>query len=302
MVFERTETYYDALFFALTCSAVWRAGEHTLRERYTDIMSPARGHRLISIGDYAEDLPEDLSTPSHVSRLIGALGRTLDEWNRIPERYFTREGGDGPDAYTDADADADADESDVRPPVPAEEALPTAIKRLCEYAYYKTPDADRLVGLHMGELGPYSRAGRHRSWDITSVLYEVNFIPNAWRWFSPDWLHVRSEGVMVLRNLSKKAYVRSDTFSIDGSDPVWGFGRALVFRISWSTDSSCNMAYEGLTRGVWAGDRFDVVRLSTFQADAGNDDWSDVTQEVKDEMIAIAKSDFGEDWHIEAAW
>lgn len=91
MVFEQTETYYDAFFFALTCSAVWCAGELTLRERYTEIMSPARGHRLISIGDYAEELPEHLSTPSHVSGLISALGHTLDEWNMIPERYFMGE-------------------------------------------------------------------------------------------------------------------------------------------------------------------------------------------------------------------
>lgn len=186
--------------------------------------------------------------------------------------------------------------------MPTEEALSTAIKRLYQYAYYKTPDADRLVDLRLGELRPYKRADQHWPWDTSGVLSDVYSIPDAGSWFETDWPYRRWEGVMVLQNLSKKVYVRSDTFAIDGSDPVWGFGRALVFRISWSTESSCNMSYEGLTRGVWAGDRFDVVRLSTFQADVGEGDWSDVTQEVKDEMIAIAKSDYDDDWEIAAAW
>ena len=54
------------------------------------------------------------------------------------------------------------------------------------------------------------------------------------------------------------------------------------------------MSYEGLTRGVWAGDRFDVVRLVTHPA-ASVAGWTDVTQEVKDEMIAIIKADGNED-------
>lgn len=101
---------------------------------------------------------------------------------------------------------------------------------------------------------------------------------------------------MVLRNRSKKVYIRSDTFAVEGRDRMWGFGRALVFRISWSTDPNCAMDYEGLTRGVWAGDRFDIVKLATSQADEGSAEWTDVTQEVKDEIIAIAKSHCGDNW------
>lgn len=47
------------------------------------------------------------------------------------------------------------------------------------------------------------------------------------------------------------------------------------------------MSYKGLHRGPWAGDRFDIVRLQTFEreveAQRGSkfEDWKDVTEEVK---------------------
>lgn len=199
------------------------------------------------------------------------------------------------------DDDNNDSESSSQAPAPSEESLPLAIKRLCQYAYYRAPDANRLYYSELGDISPYKRELLYSGgsiWGTAHLFHEIDGIPGALRWFQTDWPRSRPQSVVVLRNLSKNVFVRSDTFSVNGRDPVWGFGRALVFRISWSTDPSCAMRYEGLTRGVWAGDRFDVVSLATFQteSDAADAVWKNVTQEVKDEMIAIVKSDYGDNW------
>lgn len=112
--------------------------------------------------------------------------------------------------------------------------------------------------------------------------------------------------VMVLRNLTKRLFVRSDTFSVTGVDPLWGFGRAIISRICWSTDPSVSMSWRGnIHRGVWAGDAFDVIPLLTFtQSGAAGmgepDGWTDATIEVREELIAIWKSEFGDEWEHHA--
>lgn len=67
---------------------------------------------------------------------------------------------------------------------------------------------------------------------------------------------------LILRNLTKKQYVRDDPTSTT-------LGTVLLARICWSSDPSRSMAYEGhdLTRGVWAGDRFDITTLDRLEED-----------------------------------
>lgn len=104
----------------------------------------------------------------------------------------------------------------------------------------------------------------------------------------------------ILRNLSRRQFVRSDSLAVIGTDRFCGLGRALLARICWSTDPSCAMSYDGdITRGVWAGDRFDIVRLSELGdtlEEVNNSGWKDVTKEVREEMIEIWKSEYGDAW------
>lgn len=262
-VFQQTETYYDALFLALTCSFLWNVAESLLRERYSGLVAPAKGHRLINLGDYSKDLPHDLSTPSCIQRLIRATQRALDERN-------------------------------------AQNAvsLKASVLRICEYA---SSEAENI--LYERHHNPLNER-RSKEFDSWYQPWYILELPGAEKWMTAPSSYNRSKDVMMLRNLSKRVYVRSDTFSVGGrhGGNTWGFGRALVFRTTWSTDPSCSMCYDGLTRGVWAGDRFDVVKLTTFQTEAGEASWTDVTQEVKDEMTEIAKSEFGDDWHKYAGW
>jgi hypothetical protein len=48
-----------------------------------------------------------------------------------------------------------------------------------------------------------------------------------------------------------------------------------------------------ITRGVWAGDRFDIRTNDTVE-DATQ--WKDVSEEVADEIFEIWTSEFGETW------
>ncbi|EIW75258.1 hypothetical protein CONPUDRAFT_169643 [Coniophora puteana RWD-64-598 SS2] len=94
----------------------------------------------------------------------------------------------------------------------------------------------------------------------------------------------------VLRNLSKKLYVRADTIDelnkevqprCGGNEP-FSLGEALVGRICWSSDPSCAMPEhcEDITRGPWAGDAFDITSMEIFQKEADLSRWVDAKDEV----------------------
>ena len=61
------------------------------------------------------------------------------------------------------------------------------------------------------------------------------------------------------------------------------------------------MSYEGdIHRGVWAGDRFDIVTLEEVKSDSGDEvKWEDVSDEVVEEMDAIWESKFEDQWNAE---
>ena len=99
---------------------------------------------------------------------------------------------------------------------------------------------------------------------------------------------VQDNDKLILRNLTKKQYVREGATSTS-------LGTIVLARICWSSDSSCNMAYKGhaLTRGVWAGDRFDITTLDQLEEGTG---WTDVSKEVDDEMGRIWENEYGPEW------
>ncbi|KAJ7505828.1 hypothetical protein B0H11DRAFT_1851065 [Mycena galericulata] len=104
----------------------------------------------------------------------------------------------------------------------------------------------------------------------------------------------------VLRNLSRHQYVTESALTawregvqakIEAVKDV-GFGDIVFSRICFSTDPSVSMAYDGdIHRGVWAGDRFDLVTSDWLE---GLDDaaWMDVSDEVLKEVEAIWRSEY----------
>lgn len=105
----------------------------------------------------------------------------------------------------------------------------------------------------------------------------------------------------VLRNVSRLQYIRESALvtwkaraqtEIKETKDV-GFGQIVLSRICFSTDSTVAMAYEGdIHRGVWAGDRFDIVGSEWLEGLEGAVGWTDVSDEVLAEVEAIWRSEY----------
>ncbi|KAJ7859197.1 hypothetical protein B0H14DRAFT_3446835 [Mycena olivaceomarginata] len=117
--------------------------------------------------------------------------------------------------------------------------------------------------------------------------------------YEPTSLASRPTQPAVLRNVSRLQYIRESALvtwkaraqtEIKETKDV-GFGQIVLSRICFSTDSTVAMAYEGdIHRGVWAGDRFDIVGSEWLEGAVG---WTDVSDEVLAEVEAIWRSEYG---------
>ncbi|KAL1703529.1 hypothetical protein EV121DRAFT_281057 [Schizophyllum commune] len=126
---------------------------------------------------------------------------------------------------------------------------------------------------------------------LTGIMHKL--IPRRPSEFDPT---------LVLRNLSTRQYVRGQAIKEFNQTVVPGHnGRegmvpcladAIMPRVCWASDGSTSLNYEGplqVHRGVWAGNRFDIVPEDLFLAECKNSDqpWTDVSAEVIAEVEAI---------------
>ena len=104
----------------------------------------------------------------------------------------------------------------------------------------------------------------------------------------------------VLRNLTKKEYVRDDALTLPPGYRVQSrqypltLGHALMSRIVWSSGSSVNMALskefaDKFAHGVWTGCAFDIVSFGEWKE--RDEDWKDVSVEVREDMVYLAVQD-----------
>lgn len=107
----------------------------------------------------------------------------------------------------------------------------------------------------------------------------------------------------ILRNLTKKVYVRSDAIASKPEDihgPIidgLGFGEVLVSRICWSSDPSVSFSWKGpIYRGAWAGHCFDITTLARLEREDEKGEWRDVSEEVAEEVAEMFESDLGSSW------
>ncbi|KAJ6488968.1 hypothetical protein C8R45DRAFT_993295, partial [Mycena sanguinolenta] len=108
----------------------------------------------------------------------------------------------------------------------------------------------------------------------------------------------------VLRNLSRHQYIRESALiawkkesGIARAEDV-GFGEIVLSRICFSTNGSVNMVWDGnIHRGVWAGDRFDIVASDWLEGLEGEDaaTWTDVSADVLKEVGGIWRSEYEPD-------
>ncbi|KAA1477019.1 hypothetical protein DENSPDRAFT_933415 [Dentipellis sp. KUC8613] len=110
---------------------------------------------------------------------------------------------------------------------------------------------------------------------------------------------------LVLRNFSKREYVRYDALPTDMTHEHWtggqvDLGLAMHSQICWSSDPGIGMDYDGgLHRGPWAGDRFDIAPIDELRELEKQKDeegnlmvWTDASERVADELEAILESEF----------
>jgi hypothetical protein len=135
----------------------------------------------------------------------------------------------------------------------------------------------------------------HRSWETKLPQQVVRAVEAA---NTPYCL----SGPGVLRNLSRRLFVRET--ALDALTARWkaeikeddihavvslppSLGHALVLRICWSSDPSCNMVDPrgDLTRGPWTGERFDLVLEEEFKDAKG--DWEDVSDDICERLHEI---------------
>ncbi|KAF8901888.1 hypothetical protein CPB84DRAFT_1776933 [Gymnopilus junonius] len=116
--------------------------------------------------------------------------------------------------------------------------------------------------------------------------------------------------VWVLRNLTKKIFVRSNGIPTPGEDGTMsygnhqgfigepGLGNVLLSRIAWSDDSSISMTYEDaedISRGSWAADRFDVRGYDEVKEELARDGWLDHTRVEAKRLYGIWISERGDE-------
>lgn len=122
-----------------------------------------------------------------------------------------------------------------------------------------------------------------------------DFSWNGWPW--TEW---------ILCSWTAAEYVRASAVAdLTGSscDGPWtksqlGLGHVLITQISWSSDCSASLAYQGpIHRGRWAGHRIAITTLDELTSHPAfnvKKQWNDVTDRVLKEVVDIWRPEFPE--------
>lgn len=268
IIFEHITSFSDAFTLGAVDYGLWNCGESYIKRLYVGDHSVHAGNSLICLGDYAKDLPDAISSQTHLDRYVQLIEEGFSPFNDNWAEYDDFEPED-------------------------EQEIPTIAEQLYRRAWFVCrpwrphTKAERQLWVHVPveHLRRLYPDAEHLRWPDAEHL----------RWLYPDLL---DGNVWVARNLTKNLYLRSDTLSVLGGDTNLGFGRAILSRICWSTDGTTSMPWDGdIHRGVWAGDCFDIVPLSSHEKEVEllKTEWTDCTDEVREEMIAIWQSGFGDE-------
>jgi hypothetical protein len=101
----------------------------------------------------------------------------------------------------------------------------------------------------------------------------------------------------VLRNLSKHTYVRAEVVALDPDfiDGPWikyfGFGHIVLSFINWSSDDSrASRCSADVTKGAWAGNRFDIASIDALHT--SKEQWRDVSESVVETAKSYFKAEY----------
>ncbi|KAJ7833630.1 hypothetical protein B0H14DRAFT_3871600 [Mycena olivaceomarginata] len=252
-IYSNIEDFVDVVFLSVTCQSLWNRGREEIYRHVRLIAASLSwaGGRIICVGDYLEN--DDI--PDHLLS---------------PEEKaeFTRL-----DDNKDEDEDGESQHYTLYNYPWAESAGDRAIfgvRRLLRAICFQ----DHWVGVFTRLFGPSStpNSNTHR--------------PSPHRPCSETFRATSTSG-----NRRSSAGERAAQAEIKETRDV-GFGHIVLSRICFSTSGSVAMVYDGdIHRGVWAGDRLDIVAESEF-SDDDRSAWMDVSDEVLKEVEAIWRSEY----------
>ncbi|KAF9027726.1 hypothetical protein BDZ89DRAFT_1066636, partial [Hymenopellis radicata] len=281
-IFSELSDPVDVVAFCLTASHFWRIGLSHFKALYMEHVRDCqdwRGDRLICMGDYAADYPKGLLTDA--------------EFETMKEEYCS--------SY-----DYDFEARDIS------RVLDYHSRSLSTVRWPSYDFSDRCT---LKDWNPLARPPQMRPTVTNPILAAhlaklfkdeepENDLPQWLPRYKYDfyaWLRL-PQASSSYDPRSLKVYVRDSALALTtdgGGSSVYhmSFGSLVLSRIAWSTDPSMSMAdseSHNMHRGIWAGDRFDIVNIDAVQDD--DDGWTDVSATARKELSGIWESVFGNHW------
>ncbi|KAG5653997.1 hypothetical protein H0H81_008579 [Sphagnurus paluster] len=300
LIYQALDDFPAILALAATCQRSYDVGRRYFERWLRTLFAPSwAGDRLICIGDYtcADDLPPSMLT-----------GEDLEYINN---QAFVEDDSDVDEHGTNSFSDIDSDLEEVA----LWSELAMLQRRHPDWELQKLSARKRRKRAYEWEL--YVRFLHHRGWgrtdgsfcveeDVLNRLITIRDIPRDLEFdeedSDDDEIGNREQEIKpdyVLRNLTTKEFVRGDAIRDLRKNVRYprlrqlSFNHVLLARITWSSDPSLSMPYEGpLHRGVWAGHRFDISEIGTvFDGQQSMGSWKDVSEVVLREMCDIADAE-----------
>ncbi|KAF8916457.1 hypothetical protein CPB85DRAFT_1289780 [Mucidula mucida] len=276
-IFAELRDPVDVVAFFLTASHFWRVGLYHYKALYMDHIRHAEdwsGDRLICMGDYADDWPEGLIS-----------NKRFEELEASYSYYFD----DEPRNFYELLSEFSQGLRERQSQWPTYSFTPRCKLNEWNPLSREYRESRKKRGISLQDDGPVNDLPKYLP------LYKYDF--KAWldlsetRSLKSAEHRERSEhkGPCILRNLSKKVYVRRDALALKSDDAR----TSVYYIIAWSNDRGMAMQYatdHDLHRGVWAGDRFDIVNIEAIEHD---DDWTDVSAAAKKQLEEMWEDSYG---------
>lgn len=251
MIFDNLNILQTMIYLCLVHEYLGAVGERHVYDISIQLMAPWAGHRIICVGDYARDN----DYPSAVRPYV---------------QGWRHEKGTAQAKDTSLDSDSEQYES--------------GFYSHMRWTYRRVYDKDdvpfivksKIIHPIKNELTPADEA---KCTALLAGLRAMDKYPTT-----------RSS---VLANLSKREFVRGN--AVDDLDkrrqpselPMgWkhngiSLAQAMLSQICWSSDHSCALGTDcdRLTRGPWAGDRFEITTHEVLMQNK-DVEWRDVSDEV----------------------
>lgn len=259
MIFNRLDDNVDLTCVGIAMPQLWGIAQRIIHHRYKAMLGKWAGEKIILVGEdlKAGDYPADLFSTEEVEVFL----KEVQAWDR--KRKHKRK---VPCTSIDLNYMPATYETSVTIAAEAARVYDAVLDRYSRYPSIKL--REKLL------------------WIFTD---RPDFTPRDQAW--------------ILRNLTTKEFVTAEGIALD-ENRIYGpfvygigFADAILARALWTSEGTEVLKYDGqIGRGVWAGHRFDITTRSRHDEVTKGEEWKDVSEKVKGEIVGIWESQFGPDW------